>query len=263
MAIKIYQVDAFTNQAFSGNPAAVCVLEKEADKDWMQSVAFEMNLPETAFLYPTADTYNLRWFTPTLEVDLCGHATLASAHILWEEGHLDSHRVAQFYTRSGLLSASKNGDIIELDFPSEIEKKVHIPDGLKEGLGINPIYIGKNRFDYLVQVENDEQVRNLEPNFDLLKKVPSRGIIVTSSYNSSEYDFVSRFFAPGSGINEDPVTGSAHCCLGPFWAKKFGKLQLKGLQLSKRGGVVHVSVNGDRVILGGSAVTVFRGEIVI
>lgn len=263
MAIKIYQVDAFTNQAFSGNPAAVCVLEKEADKDWMKGVAFEMNLPETAFLYPTGDTYNLRWFTPTVEVDLCGHATLASAHILWEEDYLDSDQVAQFYTRSGLLSASRNGDIIELNFPSEIQKEAQIPDGLKEGLGINPIYIGKNRFDYLVQVENDKQVRDLEPNFELLKKVPSRGIIVTSSCDLSEYDFVSRFFAPGSGIDEDPVTGSAHCCLGPFWAKKFGKLQLKGLQVSKRGGVVHVSVNGDRVILGGNAVTVFRGEIVI
>ena len=263
MGINIYQVDAFASEPFSGNPAAVCILEKEADEIWMQNVASEMNLSETAFLYSVGDSFNLRWFTPTVEVDLCGHATLASAHILWEEGYLESFKPVQFYTRSGLLTASKNADIIELNFPSDAENEAPVPEGLTESLGVNPIYVGKNSFDYLVQVEDEEEVRNLNPNFDLLKTVPARGIIVTSVCDSDQYDFESRFFAPAAGINEDPVTGSAHCCLGPFWGKKLGKLKLKGFQVSRRGGVVHVSVAGDRVLLGGKAVTIFRGTIFI
>lgn len=261
MVIKIYQVDAFANQIFSGNPAAVCILERQADTEWMQNLAAEMNLSETAFLIASGDGYNLRWFTPTVEVDLCGHATLASAHILWEEGYLDQDEIANFYTKSGLLSATKNSDIIELDFPAEVEEESPVPSGLKEGLGLNPIYVGKNRFDYLFQVESDEQVRNLEPNFELLKIVPSRGIIVTSLSSSSEYDFVSRFLAPNTGIDEDPVTGSAHCCLGPYWGRKLGKSTLNAYQASKRGGTVQVKLIDERVILGGKAITVFRGEI--
>ena len=261
LGIKIFQIDAFTDRAFTGNPAAVCVLEKEALEQWMQNVASEMNLSETAFLYKVEDGYNLRWFTPTVEVDLCGHATLASAHLLWEMGYLEYNQEARFYTRSGLLSASKKGDLVELDFPSLPELRAPIPHGLEEGLGINPLYVGKSRFDYLVEVDSEEIIRNLEPNFNLLKEIPARGIIVTSNSESKEYDFVSRFFAPGSGIDEDPVTGSAHCCLGPFWQKRLGKSRLKGYQASERGGVVHVSLNGDRAVLGGNAVIVFRGEI--
>jgi predicted PhzF superfamily epimerase YddE/YHI9 len=236
MGIKIFQVDAFADEPFTGNPAAVCVLEKEAPERWMQNVASEMNLSETAFLYSLGEGYNLRWFTPTMEVDLCGHATLASAHVLWETGYLKSSEEARFYTRSGLLSASKKGDLVELDFPLLPERKAYLPRGLKEGLGTNPIYVGKNRFDYLAEVESEEILRDLEPNLDLLKKIPTRGIIVTSLSLSEEYDFVSRFFAPGSGIDEDPVTGSAHSCLGPYWQKRLGKSRLRAYQASKRGG---------------------------
>jgi PhzF family phenazine biosynthesis protein len=262
MGIKIFQVDAFAEVPFSGNPAAVCILDSEVDEAWMQSVASEMNLSETAFLYSVGDSYNLRWFTPTVEVDLCGHATLASAHILWEEAYLNPSQRAQFHTRSGLLTASRNAEIIELNFPSDPELETLVPEGLIEALGVNPSYVGKNSFDYLVQVEDEESVRNLNPNFDLLKTFPARGVIVTSVSESDEYDFVSRFFAPATGIIEDPVTGSAHCCLGPYWGKKLKKSKLIGKQLSKRGGVVQVSLLDDRVILGGKAVTIFRGEIV-
>lgn len=261
MGIKIYQVDAFTDEPFSGNPAAVCILDKEVDENWMQCVASEMNLSETAFLYRVGDSYSLRWFTPTVEVDLCGHATLASAHILWEEGYLDPSQDAQFHTRSGLLTASMKAKTIELNFPSDPEQETPVPEGLIEALEINPSYVGKNSFDYLVQVDDEQQIRNLKPIFDLLKTVPARGVIVTSVSDSGEYDFVSRFFAPGVGINEDPVTGSAHCCLGPFWGKRLNKFKLKGAQLSSRGGVVQVSLVDKRVILGGKAVTIFRGEM--
>jgi len=261
MGIKIFQVDAFTNKPFSGNPAAVCILEKEADQKWMQNVASEMNLSETAFLYRAEKGFNLRWFTPSVEVDLCGHATLASAHVLWETGYLRPYEIARFHTRSGVLRASRNGDLIELDFPMVFEEEAPLPTGLKEGLGVNPIYVGKNKFDYLIQVEDEEEVRNMDPDFNMLKKIQARGIAVTSVCESEEYDFVSRFFAPASGIDEDPVTGSAHCCLGPFWQKRLGKSRFKAYQASGRGGVVHVALSGDRVKLGGNAVIVFRGKI--
>jgi len=261
MRIKIYQVDAFTDALFSGNPAAVCILENEADTKWMQDIASEMNLSETAFLYAEEGGYNLRWFTPAVEVDLCGHATLASAHILWEEGFLDPDKDARFHTRSGLLTASKKGDVAELDFPSEPENEAPIPGGLAESLGVNPVYVGKNRFDYLVQVEDEEIIRNLEPDFNLLKRIPARGIIVTGISIDPEYDFISRFFGPASGINEDPVTGSAHCCLGPFWGRILGKSRLTAYQASNRGGIIHVTLKDERVILGGKSATVFKGEI--
>ena len=262
MAIKIYQVDAFGYKPFSGNPAAVCILEEEPEESWMQNVAMEMNQSETAFLFRTDKGFNLRWFTPTIEVDLCGHATLASAHILWEEGYLEADQDAEFYTKSGLLRASRKGDLIELDFPSDPEEKASIPDNLGEGLGVDPIYVGKSKFDYLLEIESEEILRNLKPDFDLLKKIKTRGIIVTSASVSNEYDFISRFFAPSSGIDEDPVTGSAHCCLGPFWHTKLDKKVMRAYQASKRGGVVHISLKGDRVLLGGNATTIFRGEIV-
>ena len=238
------------------------MLEEEVSDSWMQNVASDMNLSETAFLYKVDRGFNLRWFTPSIEVDLCGHATLASAHVLWEEGYLEVDQDADFYTKSGVLKASKRGDLIELDFPSDPEEKALIPEHLREGLGVDPIYVGKSRFDYLVQIESEEILRNLKPDFKLIEKVNSRGIIVTSASASSEYDFVSRFFAPASGIDEDAVTGSAHCCLGPFWHKRLNKTELIAYQSSKRGGVVHISLKADRVLLSGKAAIVFRGEMI-
>lgn len=261
MPLKIIQVDAFTDRPFAGNPAAVCVLPNAADATWMQNVAREMNLSETAFLYPQNDIYQLRWFTPTVEVDLCGHATLAAAHVLWEERHLPTSQVARFQTKSGILTAERNGEWIELNFPAVHEEAVTPPEGLAEVLGAPFQYVGKNRMDYLVQVDSEKTVRSLQPDHGRLKKIPVRGVIVTSRSDSAQFDFVSRFFAPGSGIEEDPVTGSAHCCLGPYWQRILGKSEFVAYQASARGGQVRVRVNGDRVILGGQAVTVLRGEL--
>ena len=262
MGLTITQVDAFTDKPFSGNPAAVCVLPEPGDESWMQSVAAEMNLPETAFLHRQEDGFNLRWFTPTIEVDLCGHATLASAHVLWEEGHLDLDQEARFHTRSGVLTARRGVEYIELDFPAEPEEKADPHPDLVAALGVSPKYVGRNRFDYMIEVDSEETVRVIKPDLALLKTIPSRGFIVTSLASSGEYDFVSRFFAPGAGIDEDPVTGSSHCCLGPFWKNRLGKNEFVAYQASSRGGVVRLRLNGDRVYLGGSAVTVLRAELV-
>jgi PhzF family phenazine biosynthesis protein len=267
MPIPIVQVDAFTAKAFGGNPAAVCVLpaaadEKWADEKWMANVAMEMNLAETAFLYPDEDGYQLRWFTPTVEVDLCGHATLGSAHVLWTEGHLGSGQPARFHTKSGLLTCQRNGDWIEMDFPAKVEEATEPPTRLAEALGNTELqYVGKNQFDYLVEVADERTLRELVPQHHLLRQLPVRGIIVTAK-GSGDFDFVSRFFAPGSGIDEDPVTGSAHCALAPFWAERLGKTEMTGYQASPRGGIVKVRVEGDRVILIGQAVTVLRGELI-
>lgn len=261
MQLKITQVDAFTNKPFAGNPAAVCILQEPRDATWMQLVAREMNLSETAFLVRQADGYDLRWFTPAVEVDLCGHATLASAHVLWEEGHLKPSEQARFHTRSGLLTADKRGDWIEMDFPATPEESAPSPPQLAEVLGASPRYVGKNVFDYFVELESEEVVRNLRPDFSGIEKLPVRGVIVTAISNSGEYDFVSRFFGPQTGVAEDPVTGSAHCCLGPFWGKKLKKNQLVGYQASARGGVVRLRLGGNRVYLQGQAVTVLRGEL--
>jgi PhzF family phenazine biosynthesis protein len=270
MELPIYQVDAFTAMPFAGNPAAVCLLSEPRDAQWMQHVAAEMNLAETAFLHPRNDGFNLRWFTPAVEVDLCGHATLASAHVLWETGRLEPEAAARFHTRSGLLTARQQGAWIEMDFPAEPEEPATAPDALVEALGIAPKYVGRNRFDYLVEVDSEETVQSLRPDFKLLATVPTRGVIVTSLAASPEHDFVSRFFAPRAGIEEDPVTGSAHCCLGPFWGQRAvseakGGLRretLVGYQASARGGTVRVRLKGDRVDLGGQAVTVLRGCLV-
>ncbi|MDD5542021.1 MAG: PhzF family phenazine biosynthesis protein [Acidobacteriia bacterium] len=261
MSHLITQVDAFTAKPFQGNPAAVCVLPEPRDKRWMQSVAREMNLSETAFLVRTAEGFNLRWFTPAVEVDLCGHATLASAHTLWEEGHLKSHETARFHTRSGLLTAAKNSPWIEMDFPATHEQASPAPSGLEEALGTTATYIGKNKFDYLVEVESEEVVRSVKPNFTALKKLPVRGVIVTSRSQSPEFDFISRFFAPAAGVDEDPVTGSAHCCLTPFWSHRLNKKEMMAYQASSRGGVVRVAMAGDRVKLAGQAITVMRAEL--
>lgn len=264
MAQKIYQVDAFTNQPFKGNPAGVCILSQPAEASWMQNVAREMNLSETAFLGPTDDGFQLRWFTPAVEVTLCGHATLASAHILWETGTLSSKEQARFHTLSGLLTAELKGDWIEMNFPAKLEEPATPPPALAEALHVTPVYVGKNEFDYLVEVQDEQTLRSLAPDFTLLDSLPIRGTIVTSRAGQSAaqgFDFVSRFFAPAVGINEDPVTGSAHSALGPYWAKKLGKNELSAYQASPRGGVLRVRVEGDRVILGGQAVTVLKAEL--
>jgi PhzF family phenazine biosynthesis protein len=262
MGQTIFQVDSFTDKPFSGNPAGVCIVPEPQEERWMQNVAREMNLSETAFLYREADGYNLRWFTPAVEVDLCGHATLASAHILWEVGYLEPGEQARFHTRSGLLTADRKGAWIEMNFPAQPEEPASAPPGLTEALGVPLKYIGKSKFDYLVEVDSEEIVRSAKPDFSLLTTVTVRGVIVTSIASSKNYDFVSRFFAPQVGINEDPVTGSAHCTLSPFWSKQLGKDELVGYQASARGGVVRVLLSGDRVSLGGQAVTVLRGELV-
>jgi len=282
MAIKIIQVDAFASVPFSGNPAAVCLLDRPRDDGWMQKVAAEMNLSETAFLTPAGgcgggesrgedgiggepgvdaggwnadggrgrdgSCFGLRWFAPKAEVDLCGHATLASAHVLWED----------------TLTAERVGGLIEMDFPAEPERPVKCsPPMLEAALGAPSSYVGDNRFDLLVELDGEETLRDLRPNFDLLKKIPVRGVMVTAESDSPEYDFVSRFFAPALGVDEDPVTGSAHCCLGPYWARRLGRNELVGYQASKRGGVVRVRVgeDGERVKIGGEAVTVLKGEL--
>jgi PhzF family phenazine biosynthesis protein len=264
VAMRLLQVDAFTDQPFRGNPAAVCLLDRERDAAWMQNVGAEMNLSETAFLVPRNDGWSLRWFTPTVEVDLCGHATLASAHALWEEKRLRADETARFHTRSGVLSASRKGDWIELDFPATREQKSDAPSPLLESLGIDsPRYVGKNKFDYLVEVGSEDEVRRLKPDHAQLRQMPVRGVIVTSRAKNGEYDFVSRFFAPGSGVDEDPVTGSAHCCLTPYWSQKLGKNELVAYQASPRGGTLRLRLDGDRVKLAGRAVTVLRGELAV
>jgi PhzF family phenazine biosynthesis protein len=227
----------------------------------MQTVAREMNLSETAFLHRQPGGFNLRWFTPTVEVALCGHATLASAHVLWETGQLDKGEQARFSTRSGLLTATRKGNWIELDFPATREERVQAPHGLAQALGCEPKYVGKNVFDYLVEVESEEVLRRLQPDFTWMKSLGVRGVVVTSLSASPEYDFVSRYFAPGSGIDEDPVTGSTHCCLGPFWASRLNRDELTAYQASERGGVIRVRTSGDRVLLSGQAVTVLRCEL--
>jgi PhzF family phenazine biosynthesis protein len=262
MGIAIYQVDTFAEKPFRGNPAAVCILLEPGEEAWMQDVAREMNLSETAFLHRQGDRFNLRWFTPAVEVELCGHATLASAHILWETGLLAEEDIAQFHTRSGLLTAEHRSEEIELNFPATPPTEASVPVGLVEALGVVPRYVGKSRYDYVVEVESEEVVRGLKPDFVRLKGISVRGVMVTSVASSGKYDFVSRFFAPGTGVDEDPVTGSAHCCLGPFWSERLGKDEMVAYQASARGGVIRVRVADKRVYLGGRAVTVLRGELV-
>jgi PhzF family phenazine biosynthesis protein len=262
MGLRITQVDAFTNRPFAGNPAAVCILPKPAEPAWMLNVAREMNLAETAFLVPQRDGYDLRWFTPAVEVALCGHATLASAHVLWEDKHLKATEQARFHTKSGLLTADRRDSLIELDFPATLATAAPPPAGLIEALGVPPTYVGRSKFDYLVEVESESIVRHLAPDLSALGRVAARGVIVTSRADAkSQYDFVSRFFAPQSGVPEDPVTGSAHCALTPYWSAKLGKTELRAYQASARGGELRLRLAGDRVHLGGHAVTVLRGEL--
>lgn len=262
--MRLLQIDAFTDQPFRGNPAAVCLLDREREAEWMQKVGSEMNLSETAFLLRRDDGWSLRWFTPAVEVDLCGHATLASAHALWEEGLLGPGETARFHTRSGLLSARQIDGWIELDFPATREQPCDPPAPLLQALGVSaPRYVGKNKFDYIVEVDSEEQLRRLRPDHPALRRLPVRGVIVTSRAANGEYDFVSRFFAPGSGVDEDPVTGSAHCTLTPYWSERMKKNEFVAYQASARGGMLRVRLEGDRVKLAGRAVTVLRGELTV
>ena len=261
MQLPIFTVDAFSQGPFTGNPAAVCLLDAPRSDAWMQSVAAEMNLPETAFLLKLDSGWSLRWLSPTVEVDICGHATIAASHILWQEGLLQPTETVIYHTRSGQLTAKQEGQTIVLDFPALPAKECASPKNLSEGLGVVPLLVGSNEMDYLALLEDEETVRNLSPKLDTLRSIDCRGIIVTAKSNSSEYDFVSRFFAPATGINEDPATGSSHCCLAPFWAARLGKSRLIGRQLSARGGVIGAELVGERVLLRGSAVTILRGEL--
>jgi PhzF family phenazine biosynthesis protein len=274
LGVRIVTVDAFTGVLYAGNPAAVCVLPKKGSERWMQAVAREMNLSETAFLTRRegrgSASYDLRWFTPTVEVDLCGHATLASAHVLWEEGHVGPGEKVSFHTRSGVLTAERReigGEAwIEMDFPAmRIRPRRGATDALSNALSARPRYVGAYGSDYLVEVESEAVLRRLSPDFGLLKTLPVRGVAVTSSPGASTkakgYDFVSRFFGPKVGVDEDPATGSSHCGLGPFWGRRLGKSEVVGFQASARGGSVRVRMKGDRVLLGGQAVTAMRGEL--
>lgn len=261
MPFPLFVVDAFAEQPFRGNAAAVCLLDRDADAAWMQPVAMEMNLSETAFVFPRDGGFGLRWFTPAVEVDLCGHATLASAHVLWESRRLEADQPARFFTRSGWLVATRVASGIELDFPVKAAEPAIAPPDLLPALGAEALFVGRNSFDYLVEVPAAIDVHNLRPDFARLAKVPVRGTIVTARSDDPKFDFVSRFFAPAAGVAEDPVTGSAHCCLGPYWQAKLKKDTLIGFQASARGGVVRVRCAGPRVYLGGTAHTVVRGEL--
>jgi PhzF family phenazine biosynthesis protein len=263
MHLPFVQVDAFTSQPFSGNPAAVCAVPVPLDERRMQDIAREMNLSETAFLHRRgADEYDLRWFTPTVEVALCGHATLAGTHALFEAGLIETGAAVRFHTKSGVLTATHDGQWIDLDFPATIAEPADPPDGLVDALGVAVLHVARSRFDYLVEVADEQTVRTASPDFGRLRRIDVRGVMITSRATRPGVDFVSRFFAPGSGIDEDPVTGSAHCALAPFWRGRLGKDELTARQLSARGGEVCVRLDGDRVHLVGQAVTVLRGEIV-
>lgn len=261
MNLPLFLVDAFTDRAFAGNPAAVCLLPQWRDNRWLQDVAREMNQSETAFLVRRQAGFDLRWFTPAVEVELCGHATLAAARVLWHQELASPDESISFSTQSGILKAARRGEEIELDFPIKHEEPCPAPANLAEALGITPKYIGRNRMDYLVEVESEASLRKISPDFKRLATIPVRGVIVTSRSAEPRFDFVSRFFAPAFGIDEDPVTGSAHCCLADFWGRRIGKNELIGYQASSRGGVVRVRIAGERVFLGGQAVIVTKGEL--
>ena len=254
--MRVYHVDAFRGEGLLGNPAGVCILESAAPETWMQAIAAKMNLSETAFIVPLENgEFHLRWFAPKAEVKLCGHATLAGAHLLWEHGLPGASNEARFQTLSGTLIARKEGDLITLDFPAKPATPGQAPEGLLEALGAKAIHVGRSEFDYLVEVESGAILRNLKPNFTLLRKLPVRGTIVTAQSDDARFDFVSRFFAPAVGVDEDPVTGSAHCTLVPYWSVKLGKTEFLACQVSARGGVLKLRLDRDRVQLGGHAAT--------
>ncbi len=262
--MRYYVVDAFADRPFTGNPAAVVPLTSWPSNDFLQSVAMEMNLSETAYIVPRTDaprSFDLRWFTPNMEVDLCGHATLATARVIAHVGWAGEAETIRFQTRSGELTARLQGSAIVLDFPLKAEQPAEAPPGLCEALGLEPRYVGRNQFDYLVEAASEEVVRGLTPDMSRLAAVKCRGVIVTAASGSGDFDFVSRFFAPAAGVDEDPVTGSAHCCLADFWRARTGKTRFRAYQASARGGTLDVEIVGDRVLLGGQGVLIAEGEL--
>jgi len=262
MTERVAIVDAFTSSPFGGNPAAVCLLDGARDADWMAVVAREMNAAATAFVRPSGDgAFDLRWWSPVRELELCGHGTLASAHVLWESGALGARSAARFRTRSGELTAGRRGDWIDLDFPLTPAAPIAPPPALLAALGVDARFVGRSRFDYLVEVEDERAVAAVRPDFAVLKTCDARGAIVTSAAHDADVDFVSRYFAPAFGIDEDSATGSTHCCLGPFWSARLGKHELVARQLSARGGVLRTAIAADRVRLSGQAITVMRGDL--
>ena len=260
-AISIFQVDAFTAEPFAGNPAAVCLLEGAADAAWMQNIAREMNLSETAFVHRQGEGFGLRWFTPAVEVKLCGHATLAAAHTLWEAGAVEADEPIRFHTLSGTLTATRSGEWIELNFPAQAAKPAEAPPGLIAAMGVEPVFVARNDWTWLLELADEAAVRSAAPDFAALKTVELGCAIITAGSADERFDFVSRVFGPVAGIDEDPVTGSAHCCLGPYWQGRLGRESFTAYQASRRGGVVGVRVAGDRIVLAGQAVTVLRGKL--
>lgn len=263
-SLDLYHVDAFTDLPFAGNPAAVCFLDGSREAEWMQAVAREMGLSATAFLHPAhpAETgFHLRWFTPTVELELCGHATLATSHVLWETGRLGAGETARFQTLGGALTAERKGEWIELDFPARRVEAAEPPPGLLAALGAEPSWVGRTGPNYLLELPAEDAVCGAAPDLPALRSLPLRGVILTARGAANPFDFVSRYFAPGVGIDEDPVTGSAHCALAPYWAARLGKEEMLAYQASARGGVVRVRVAGERVRLGGQAVTVLQGRL--
>ena len=260
MNLTIYQVDAFTREVFKGNPAAVCPLDEWLDEGLMQRIALENNLAETAFFVKTGDVYEIRWFTPTFEIDLCGHATLASAFVIFEILKAEESLIKFHSHKSGALEVEKQGDRLVLDFPSRPVSKSDVPDGLIEALGKAPKEVWKSR-DYFLVYENEQEILSIAPNFSKLLEIDAIGFIVTAKGDSA--DFVSRFFAPEVGIFEDPVTGSSHCNLIPYWAARLGKTEMFARQISARGGELFCELSGDRVKIGGNAKLYLKGEIYV
>ena len=262
MGVKIVLVDAFTPSPFGGNPAGVCVLDEARSTDWMALVAREVNAPATAFVRVRGDgAFELRWFSPARELELCGHGTLATAHVLWESGRLDAQCAARFQTQAGTLTAACRNGWIELDFPMTPAAPVAPPPALLAALDVRPRFVGRSRFDYLVEVENEGALVAVRPDLGLLETCDARGAIVTSAADDPQVDFVSRYFAPAFGIDEDPATGSTHCCLAPYWSARLGRSDLVAHQVSARRGIIRTALAGDRVRLSGQAVTVIRGEL--
>lgn len=256
-------IDAFTDRPFAGNPAGVCIYEDDRPSGWLHSVAKELNLSETAFLRRRPDgDWSLRWFTPADEEKLCGHATLAASHHLMESGRVPAGSTIRYHTLSGVLTAQRQGNAIILDFPAEPPRKIAIPTGLAEALGAKVLAAGQNRLDIFAEVADEATVRALAPSMDKVDAFEARGIVVTARGDTGgQYDIVSRFFAPRCGIAEDPVTGSAHCGLGPWWMERLGRNTMLAYQASARGGTLRVTVNGDRCLLEGTAVTIWKGEL--
>ena len=264
---KIFHIDAFASRPFTGNPAVVCLLTEPKTEEWMQAVAAEMNLSETAFVARDPDAeekrFHLRWFTPTVEVDLCGHATLATSHTLWESGWLAAGETAIFDSRSGELRAEKIGDRIFLNFPATPAEPAKLSSEISGAMNVTPVFSGFSREDCLIEVATADEVKNVEVDFQRLAKLEIRGVILTATSDDPNVDFISRFFGPAVGVDEDPVTGSAHCCLAPYWAEKLGKPELSAFQASERGGHLQLRLDGDRVHIGGNAITIKKGELLI